>query len=114
MKEIKEKIGSVFKKDKLAGIIFEDENGFHFKYDTLYLENPVYGEISRTFPLRIESYTDKNMFPFFDGLIPEGWLLQIAIDNWKLNPKDRMNLLLTLCKDCIGDVSIIRNIEFRK
>ena len=46
------------------------------------------------------------LFPFFDGLIPEGWLLDIAEKNWKLNPRDRMGLLLACCKDCIGAVSI--------
>lgn len=101
------KKGCVYKKDKIAGTIWEDENGFSFKYDETYLQNPIYGEVSRTLPLRSEVFTDKNMIPFFDGLIPEGWLLKIAIDNWKLNPRDRMSLLLTLCKDCIGDISII-------
>ena len=90
------KKGWVYKKEKLSGIVWEES----------YLQNPVYGAVSRTLPLRSEEYTDKNMLPFFDGLIPEGWLLQIAIDNWKLNPRDRMTLLLTLCKDCIGDISI--------
>ena len=47
------------------------------------------------------------MIPFFDGLIPEGWLLDIAQKNWKLDPRDRMGLLLTCCKDCIGAVSIV-------
>jgi serine/threonine-protein kinase HipA len=46
------------------------------------------------------------MFPFFDGLIPEGWLLNIAEKNWKLRPRDRMGLLLACCKDCIGAVSV--------
>lgn len=101
--------GIVYKKDKLAGFVWEDENGYSFQYDKDYLLNPIYGEVSRTLPLRSEVFTDKNMLPFFDGLIPEGWLLQIAIDNWKLNPRDRMSLLLTLCKDCIGDVSILNS-----
>ncbi len=47
------------------------------------------------------------MFPFFDGLIPEGWLLDVAVDNWKLKSTDRMGLLLACCKDCIGAVSVI-------
>jgi serine/threonine-protein kinase HipA len=47
------------------------------------------------------------MFPFFDGLIPEGWLLDIATRNWKLNPNDRMGLLMTCCKDCIGAVGVV-------
>lgn len=101
------KRGLVYKKDKLAGNVWEDENGYSFQYNEFYLQSPIYGAVSRTLPLRSEVFTDKNMLPFFDGLIPEGWLLKIAIDNWKLNPRDRMSLLLTLCKDCIGDVSII-------
>ena len=100
------KKGLVYKKNKLAGIVWEDENGYSFQYNDTYLKNPEYGEVSRTLPLREEAFTNQNMLPFFDGLIPEGWLLQIAIENWKLNPRDRMNLLLTLCEDCIGDISI--------
>jgi len=101
------KKGLVYKKDKPAGTVWEDENGYSFQYNEAYLKKPIYGGVSRTLPLRSEVFTDKNMIPFFDGLIPEGWLLKIAIDNWKLNPGDRMSLLLTLCKDCIGDISII-------
>lgn len=103
------KKGLVYKKNKLAGMIWEDENGFSFQYNENYLADPIYGEVSRTLPLRNEPFFDKNILPFFDGLIPEGWLLQIAIENWKLNPRDRMNLLLTICNDCIGDVSIVKN-----
>ena len=51
------------------------------------------------------------LFPFFDGLIPEGWLLNIAEKNWKLKPRDRMGLLMACCLDCIGAVSINPVIE---
>jgi serine/threonine-protein kinase HipA len=44
--------------------------------------------------------------PFFDGLIPEGWLLEIAEKNWKLDARDRMGILLATCQDCIGAVSV--------
>lgn len=98
--------GKVFIKDKFAGLIWESEGSFSFQYDKSYLENPVYGAVSRTLPLRKEPYTEKNMIPFFDGLIPEGWLLNIAIKNWKQDARDRMGLLLSVCKDCIGAVSI--------
>ena len=103
------KKGRVYKKDKLAGIIWEDTNGCSFKYNEEYLKDPIHGPVSRTLPLRKEDFTDPNILPFFDGLIPEGWLLKIAIDNWKLDPRDRMGLLLTLCKDCIGDVSVVKD-----
>ena len=108
MKANEMKEGLVYKKDLLAGKVWEDEHGYHFQYEKTYLLNPVYGEVSKTLPLREEEYRSENMIPFFDGLIPEGWLLQVAIDNWKLNPLDRMELLLVLCGDNIGDVSVKR------
>jgi serine/threonine-protein kinase HipA len=46
------------------------------------------------------------IFPFFDGLIPEGWLLDVATKSWKINERDRMGLLLACCNDCIGAVSV--------
>jgi serine/threonine-protein kinase HipA len=50
---------------------------------------------------------ERVMLPFFDGLIPEGWLLEVAETNWKLNIRDRMGLLLACCRDCSGAVSIL-------
>lgn len=91
---------------RVAGRISEDELGYGFTYDETYLQNKDAQPVSLTLPLRKEPYISKTMIPFFDGLIPEGWLLEIAQKNWKLNPKDRMGLLLASCKDCIGAVSV--------
>ena len=99
--------GKVFYKDELAGIIEEDANGVSFAYDKEYLKKVNAVPISLTMPLQKEPYTDKVMLPFFDNLIPEGWLLEIAEQNWKINPRDRMGLLLAFCKDTIGAVSVI-------
>ena len=51
-------------------------------------------------------FTNRHIFPFFDGLIPEGWMLQVVSRNWKINIQDRFGLLIVSCKDCIGNVSI--------
>lgn len=97
--------GVVYYGDMLAGIISENEEGLTFAYEKEYVDaqNP---PVSLTLPLRTEPYQSRVMFPFFDGLIPEGWLLDIAVQNWKLNPRDRMGLLLTVCQDCLGAVSV--------
>lgn len=92
--------------DTTAGWLVEDENGYHFNYDSSYLNSSNPEPISLTLPLKEPPYTSKILFPFFDGLIPEGWLLAIAQNNWKLNPRDRMGLLMACCKDCIGAVSV--------
>ena len=93
--------------EKIAGILSEDEHGFHFQSEELYLKDEKSLAISLTLPLTDIPYESKMLFPFFDGLIPEGWLLNIAQKNWKINPRDRMGILLKTCTDCIGAVSII-------
>lgn len=92
--------------DQTAGWLTQDDLGYHFVYDEEYLQSPSAIPVSLTLPLKKEPFTDKVLFPFFDGLIPEGWLLDIAVKNWKLNSRDRMGLLLVCCKDCIGAVSV--------
>lgn len=99
--------GEIWVNNNLAGILMEDEEGYQFTYLQNYLksENPV--AVSLTLPLQEKPFHSDFLFPFFDGLIPEGWLLDIAHKNWKLNPRDRMGLLLATCKDCIGNISVL-------
>ncbi|HKY69805.1 MAG TPA: HipA N-terminal domain-containing protein [Gammaproteobacteria bacterium] len=100
----------VFNFNKFAGILEElDEGGFSFTYSAQYLSDPDAKAISLTMPLQEQAFASNQIFPFFDGLIPEGWLLDIAVKNWKLDPKDRMGLLLHVCRDCIGSVHIETN-----
>lgn len=101
--------GQVFMHSRLAGILIEKDDGhYEFQYNALYLKQKDAAPISLTLPLRLEPYVSLGMFPFFDGLIPEGWLLNIALDYWKLDQRDRMGLLLEACGDCIGAVHIER------
>lgn len=100
------KKAKVYMHETLAGTLTENENGFYFQYDQSYLESIDAEPVSLTLPLTEKEYTSKVIFPFFDGLIPEGWLLDIAQKNWKLDPRDRMEILLKTCRDCIGAVSI--------
>lgn len=99
--------GKVFYKDWFAGFITEtDEGEFHFLYDETYVLEHPNDFITFTMPVTTKTYTDKRLFPFFEGLIPEGWLLDIASENWKINKNDRMGLLLACCQNCIGAVSV--------
>lgn len=96
----------VFLRNIKVGRLTEDENGYTFEYNTEYLSTANAEAISLTLPLSNRPYHDKVLFPFFDGLIPEGWLLDIAEKNWKIDTRDRMSLLLACCKDCIGAVGV--------
>ena len=101
------KQGKIYLYNQYVGLLTEDETGFTFAYDTGYLASEGAEAVSLTLPLSNEPYHDTVLFPFFDGLIPEGWLLNIAESSWKINQRDRMSLLLACCKDCIGAVSVI-------
>ena len=91
----------------MAGWLTQDDKGYHFIYDPAYLLSEDAEPVSLTLPLQAGPFDSNVLFPFFDGLIPEGWLLDIAEKNWKLNDRDRMGLLLTCCKDCIGAISVL-------
>ena len=96
----------VFVNDRFAGILSETDEGYRFEYDRSYLALPGAGAVSLTLPRTEEAYTSKTLFPFFDGLIPEGWLLDAVSRNWKIDPGDRFGLLLVACRDAIGNVRI--------
>lgn len=90
----------------LCGYLEETEEGYQFSYLESYLQKKDPRPISKTLPLQPEPYHSKVLFPFFDGLIPEGWLLNIAEKHWKVDRRDRMGLLLATCRDTFGAVSV--------
>ena len=97
----------IFYKDQLAGILTENDAGYEFRYFLEYLSMETARAVSLPLPLQEEAYTSPVLFPFFDGLIPEGWLLDVVLRNTDISILDRISLLLTCCKDCIGAVSVV-------
>ncbi|MFK7032565.1 HipA N-terminal domain-containing protein [Flavobacterium oreochromis] len=90
-----------------SGILKELDSGeYEFLYDEEYIQNYPNLFITFNMPVRNVAYRSKRLFPFFDGLIPEGWLLNIASESWKINKNDRMGLLLACCQNAIGAVSV--------
>lgn len=100
--------GKVYYNAHLAGIISETNEGeYVFQYDKEFVKAHPKEFITFTMPVTDKPYIDKRLFSFFEGLIPEGWLLDIASKNWKINRNDRMGLLLACCQNCIGAVSVL-------
>lgn len=96
----------IYVRDSFAGILKETDEGYSFTYDADYLMSENASAVSLTLPLQDAEYTSNTLFPFFDGLIPEGWLLKVVTDNWKIDRRDRFGVLLVACKDAIGNVSV--------
>lgn len=98
---------TIYYEDIPAGTLTEtDEGEYQFVYNKAYIRGYPEQFLTFTMPVTERPYTSQRLFPFFEGLIPEGWLLDIVSKNWKLNPADRMGLLLLCCRNCIGAVSV--------
>ena len=93
--------------DSLAGFLEKYDNGYRFTYDSIYLNSEKAKAISLSLPLSAYPFQSKILFSFFDGLIPEGWLLKIAKEEWHIKGTDRFELLNSLCRDTIGAVTVV-------
>lgn len=100
---------NVFCDNKLAETLVQNEFECIFTYDKNYLLDKDARAISLTMPLSEVPYISNVLFPFFDGLIPEGWLLEVALQNWNITRNDRMSILLKTGKDVTGNVTAIEN-----
>jgi serine/threonine-protein kinase HipA len=104
--ENQEERALVFYGDKEAGTLIKRPGGFDFVYRKEYRDDPDAMPISLALPLREEKYESNLIFPFFDGLLPEGWLLDLTCLAAKIDKNDKFRLLLSTGRDPMGAVSV--------
>lgn len=90
-----------------AGILSKDENGYSFRYFPSYLNSGTAVPVAYTLPLRLEEYHSVELFPFFQNLLSEGWLLEVQSRLQKIDRTDAFRLLLKNGEDLSGSVSIL-------
>lgn len=95
----------VYYSDELAGILEETPEGYRFSYDEAYLDKPGARAVSLSLPLAPEPYLSPTLFSFFEGLIPEGWYLEIVSRKLKIDPEDKFGILVATGSHTIGAVS---------
>ena len=91
---------------KDAGVIAELEDSFSFQYLESWLRSPERAPVSLTMPLRPEPYRTRYLHPFFQNLLPEGWLLELSMTKLKISKDDPFGLLMATCADCAGAAEI--------
>jgi serine/threonine-protein kinase HipA len=95
----------VFYQDTLAGYLAETPQGYLFQYAAAFLNR--HTPISLSLPLQKDPFISPELFPFFRGLLPEGWYLDLVSTTQKVDEKDAFGLLLTTAtQDSIGAVTI--------
>jgi serine/threonine-protein kinase HipA len=97
----------VYFKNELAGSLSETTEGYFFEYDQEFLKKNI--PISVSLPPREEPYQSVELFPFFKGLLPEGWYLDIVTATQKVDARDFFGVLAsTASMGTIGAVTVHR------
>ena len=91
-----------------AGLLEETKPGraYRFAYHAHYSGEP----ISLTMPVQGREYVFDRFPPFFDGLLPEGLMLESLLKKRKLDRRDLFGQLVTVGADLVGAVTV-REIE---
>ncbi len=92
-----------------AGRLFEEE-GKH-RYIFGYLPDYTGPAISLTMPLRKEDYEFDRFPPFFDGLLPEGIMLDGLLRSLKIDRNDYFSQLIAVGHDLVGAVTVEKENE---
>lgn len=105
-----EQLGVYFN-DLEAGILIREklEGGllkYTFKYLESYLNNHDYPAVSGSLPKRKRAYVSDRMFPFFQGLLPEGMFRERYIQALGIKPHQDWELLKVAGRRPIGAVNV--------
>ncbi len=86
-----------------AGILEQlNDKTYQFTYLTDYQGPPV----SLTMPLIQKIYTFDIFPPFFEGLLPEGVMLEALLKKYKIDRNDYFSQLILVGGDVVGAVTI--------
>ncbi len=97
----------VYYKNAPAGVLEKGPQGYVFTYDAGYAANKSSEPISITLPITEKPYTSKTLFPFFKGLLPEGWLFEMNSRILKIAQNDEFSMLIHTAGECVGAVSVL-------
>jgi HipA-like protein len=97
----------VYFQHHLAGILEKTNSGFYFYYYENYIKDPASKSISLSFPKSKREFRSKQLFPFFHGLLTEGFVTKIQSRKLKIDEKDYFTRLIrTANVDTIGCVTV--------
>ena len=102
----KGRVGAVKLNGQLVGRIEEFDGQTRFTYTPEWLSRKDARPVSLTIPLSAEPYVSTGLHPFFENLLPEGWLLEVSSKALKISKNDPFGMLLATCSDCVGAVEI--------
>jgi len=90
--------------NRIAAAVLEElaDSGYRLTYHDDYTGAP----ISLTMPIKKREYEFKKFPAFFEGLLPEGNMLEALLKKYKLDKDDFFGHLIQVGQDVVGSVTI--------
>jgi serine/threonine-protein kinase HipA len=93
----------IFVHNKRAGILSENTTG---GYEFIYDDNYEGEAVSLTMPLNTKTYSFAKFPSFFEGLLPEGIMLEGLLKIGKIDKNDFFAQLIATGNDLVGAVTV--------
>ena len=94
----------VFVDGEPAGELHELKRGQHYRF--VYDEKYQGPSVSLTMPTSAKVYDYDRFPPFFEGVLPEGIMLDGLLRQRKLDRNDLMGQLIAVGQDLVGNVTV--------
>jgi HipA-like protein len=102
------KQATVYLNQQPVGTLARTAEGYLFQYDDLYRNSPNARSLSLTLPLSQPKHTAKTLFPFFAGLLSEGYNRAVQCRTLRIDENDDFGLLLAIAHtDTVGAVRVV-------
>ena len=95
---------NIFVDDVLAGELREVERGKHYQF--VYLDSYKGLSVSLTMPRGQLLYEFSRFPPFFEGVLPEGFMLDSLLKRSKIDRDDLLSQLIQVGGDLVGNVTV--------
>ena len=98
---------NIYLRNDLAGQLEKvSSRKFIFRYNKDWITTNK-KSIGLNFPIGDKNHESEELFPFFDNLIPEGWLLDYVQGIYKIDGRNRFALLLATGRETMGAIRIL-------
>jgi serine/threonine-protein kinase HipA len=102
----------IYKEEHFAGLLWRDDEGFHFEYDNDFISNDSTFPISVNMPKSQKIYDSKQLFAIFQSMLSEGFNRELKCKALGIDNNDDWSLLMFTCeKDTIGAITLIKTDE---
>ncbi len=105
--KISNKLQVVSKDAVIAGELWLDDEGYHFEYDDVFINDNSMRPISVNMPKSIKTYHSKELFYYFKSILSEGENRDQICKALSIDPSDDWSLLALTCEhDTIGAITV--------